>query len=119
MSNRCRVCAVQTELSVDKYKFFKYTYICAMYLKIQTDFLKFTQTYKFMQPYNLYYPYYFKRSDADRLDDLSEQANRSSHVNEAVVYPALTWRDWKSFITQHFKALKGIAAYQHFRYINI
>ncbi|MES9882760.1 MAG: hypothetical protein ABW185_17980 [Sedimenticola sp.] len=44
--------------------------------------------------------------------------NHSSTNNVAVMYGAdnVQWRDWKAFLTPHFKALKGVRSFQQFRF---
>lgn len=55
------------------------------------------------------------RTDCDCLEHLASVVNKSSRTNEAVLYnqqpngdTTWKWRDWKGFLSQHFKPLKGI-----------
>ena len=50
----------------------------------------------------------YRRTDCESMDQLESVVNKSSETNIAVRYPTWTWRDWKEFIGEHFKALIGI-----------
>ena len=65
----------------------------------------------------------YRRSDIDSLDQLAACVEKSAYSNRAELYKdpqgGNNWelRDWKTFLGQSFKSLKGITSYQHFRYI--
>ncbi|KAH3898419.1 hypothetical protein DPMN_022649 [Dreissena polymorpha] len=42
------------------------------------------------------------------MDELAAVVDESSSTYAAVRYPAWCWRNWKSFIGEHFNALHGI-----------
>lgn len=50
----------------------------------------------------------YRRTDCESLDQLEDVVNKSSYSNTAVRYPAWSWRNWKGFLGDHFKALNGI-----------
>ncbi|XP_052806316.1 uncharacterized protein LOC128235542 [Mya arenaria] len=56
------------------------------------------------------------RHDTETLDELAGVVDRSSVTNVSVRYPQWIWRDWKSFLSRHFKSFVGIRKYQHFRF---
>ncbi|XP_052797705.1 uncharacterized protein LOC128229867 [Mya arenaria] len=58
----------------------------------------------------------YRRTDCESLDQLEDVVNKSSYSNTAVRYPAWSWRNWKGFLGDHFKALNGIRKYQYFRF---
>ncbi|XP_048771609.1 uncharacterized protein LOC125677540 [Ostrea edulis] len=59
----------------------------------------------------------FRRSDVDSLGQFQTLVNKSSVSNEAVPYgDAWNWRDWKTFLSTYYRAVKGIRKYHHFRF---
>ncbi|KAH3853894.1 hypothetical protein DPMN_096429 [Dreissena polymorpha] len=46
----------------------------------------------------------YRRSDVETMDELANVVDGSSSTNAA----AWCWRNWKSFIGEHFNALPGI-----------
>ena len=64
----------------------------------------------------------YRRSEVDCLDDLTAVVDHSTANNYAVTYrdrdghKNWIWRDWKSFLAQHFKPVKGITKFRHFRF---
>ena len=65
----------------------------------------------------------YRRTDIDSLSQLASCVEKSAYSNRAELYKDGTgcnnWelRDWKTFLAQFFKSLKGITTYQHFRYM--
>ncbi|WAR01348.1 hypothetical protein MAR_007906 [Mya arenaria] len=64
----------------------------------------------------------YRRTDCETLSDLENVVASSSTTNEAVLYKKpdgtsrFEWREWKTFLGQQFRALKGIRSYQQFRF---
>ncbi|KAJ8308706.1 hypothetical protein KUTeg_013580 [Tegillarca granosa] len=64
----------------------------------------------------------YRRTDVDTLVHLAEVVTKSAYSNRPVLYKATNgsrnweWRDWKSFLSAHFRSLRGISSYQHFRF---
>ena len=50
----------------------------------------------------------YRRSDCDSINQLEDVVNRSAESHEAVRYPAWRWRNWKGFLGQMFRPVKGI-----------
>ena len=50
----------------------------------------------------------YRKSDCDTLDQLQQVVDVSSSTNEAVRYPAWTWRNWKSFLSAKFRPVRGV-----------
>ncbi|XP_052242360.1 uncharacterized protein LOC127852442 [Dreissena polymorpha] len=57
----------------------------------------------------------YRRSDVETMGELAAVVDGSISANAAVRYPAWCWRNWKSFLGEHFNALPGIRKYQYFR----
>ncbi|WAR31075.1 hypothetical protein MAR_033617 [Mya arenaria] len=64
----------------------------------------------------------YRRTDCETLSDLENVVASSSTTNEAVLYKKpdgtsrFEWREWKTFLGEQFRALKGIRSYQQFRF---
>ena len=57
----------------------------------------------------------FRSSDVDTMDDVSTVIDSSCAANEAITY-SWDWRCWDDFLAAIYKPIKGIRAYQHFRF---
>lgn len=59
----------------------------------------------------------FRRSDVDSVGQFHTLINKSAATNEAVPFQsaAWKWRNWKSFLSSQFRAVKGIRQFHHFR----
>ncbi|KAK3082426.1 hypothetical protein FSP39_014609 [Pinctada imbricata] len=59
----------------------------------------------------------YRRKDNDNIRDLKETVEKSSSGNKVVeVNDSIPWQDWKTFLGDKFKALKGIRKFHHFRF---
>lgn len=64
----------------------------------------------------------FRRSDVDSFNQLVDVVQKSASSNVAIPYKqddgraTWEWRDWKSFLSTNFKAVRNIRKYHHFRF---
>ena len=63
----------------------------------------------------------FRRSNCDTIDQLAEIFNKSSSINEAVLFKedgndesTWQWHDWKTFLNRIFKPIANVKKYHHF-----
>ncbi|KAJ8313805.1 LOW QUALITY PROTEIN: hypothetical protein KUTeg_008366, partial [Tegillarca granosa] len=50
----------------------------------------------------------YRGSDCDSIEQLQKVVEKSAGSNTVVRYPALQWRDWKTFLKTFIRLLKGI-----------
>ncbi|XP_062567688.1 uncharacterized protein LOC134229918 [Saccostrea cucullata] len=65
----------------------------------------------------------FRRCDVDAFSQLVEVEEKSASTSVAIPYKkdgtvTWEWRDWKEFLSGHFKAIRNIRKYHHFRFSN-
>jgi hypothetical protein len=61
----------------------------------------------------------YRRTDIDTLHQLRDVVEESATSNRAVLFQGpdgWDWRDWKSFLSQYYKPIKGIRKYHHFTF---